>query len=91
MSYFYKYLDVIIVKQLYTDARNQSVFVDLLRLPCLGDAHALVFETARMITHLPVIKLWSLQWQKYCLQNNIPGWWFEIFVVFTPTWGNDKL
>ena len=26
-----------------------------------------------------------------CMEHVLPGWWFQTFFMFTPTWGNDSI
>ena len=30
-------------------------------------------------------------WPQELLEVTFSGWWFQIFVIFTPTWGNDPI
>ena len=39
---------------------------------------------------LSILRRWLLE-ERNCIIHSIPGWWFQGFVMFTPTWGNDPI
>ena len=60
---------------------------DFLRIGIPWDENCLFFKPPFGITIYNCLQLFPLH-QRYKFKT---GWWFQIFVIFTPTWGNDPI
>jgi len=63
-----------------------------------GDISPVQVETTSGVDHLRAKKIPKMQGKEAAMDampvgknHQNPTWWFQIFFIFTPTWGNDPI